>query len=44
MRLKMFFPKDYLAVTITCFTEKKMDWYSESARLLYMGHISRTCL
>jgi len=36
--------KDDLAVIVPCFTEKKMDWCSESARLLHLGHIAKSCL
>jgi len=44
MTLEMVLTKDDLAVIVTCFTEKKMDWYCESARLLHLGHIVRTCV
>ena len=39
----MFFTKDDFAIIVTCFAKERMDWYSEYARLLHLGHIARTC-
>jgi len=40
----MVVTKDDLVVMGYVFHWKRINWYSESARLLHFGHIARTCL